>query len=589
MTITQQHIMSSSATDINAESKEIPIGIDLGTTNSCVCYWDKKESRARVVKIKDRSLTRSVVRYNIIQSNNRRGFGIRSAKEAVVDTVGDDALAMESREDNQQQDFILIESVKRKMGNEKGFDDGLIDKYLTPEQVSADILHYLKVNAEKELKTVIHSAVITVPAHFGEKQREATRRAAEMAGISVLRLLSEPMAAAMAYGLSVSVNKKIVLVIDFGGGTLDISLLLIEDETFKAIAISGDNTLGGDDIDHLIMIAALNSSKNKKFTLSTIDEVKSKLSREEFSLLKRECEVFKKNICSDSKECTAIKFSWKDGGDIDFFPTKDEFNKIISPAIDRGMKLIEDLIEQHKEEAEQIREVVLVGGSTKVPLFRDSVQQLFPQIELCTSIKGFRAVAEGAAVQAAILLGVDKKHLSKVLMLDAVPFSIGVENSLGEFQVMIAKNSWIPTKTVMRFYTHADFQPALSVDIFEGEDPIAHNNKWLGCFDFIVPNGKKFKAGERSLEVSLEVNHDGMLVVNAIPPQDELKFCSSNDGGEGSDEESQHENRMQSIKLSILLMLLILFYMFVKQMFIYQRLKNQPNIDESILKLNENL
>ena len=512
---------------------DVVLGIDLGTTRSVVSWWDPESNRARTIRNPhsgEKNMP-SAVRYRV------HGNG---ALEAVA--VGTEALHPPHGQD--QENDLVVTSVKRLMG--RRWDDptvrnlhlafGICEPPLpwrsrfpskdelvihpvgappssltgtgcvSPTQVSAAILGELKTMAEDALGCTVTRAVVTVPAYFREQQREATRAAGTLAGLDVVRTLSEPMAAAMSYGLFVAGPKKTVMVVDFGGGTFDISLLDIEDGQFDVRALGGDNQLGGDDVDRLVMDK-----------LAGGEAAVEALSARERLALKAKSEQIKVQLSSDTR-------AQAEGG---LVLSRAQLEELIEPLVGRCCDLIAGVLEDAEAEPSAVQEVVLVGGSTAIPLFRTRVHAMFPHLkELCVAVRGDRAVAEGAAIQAALVAGVDTRTLAKVLMLDALPYTLGVEAGDGEMLVMLPRNSRIPVSHTERFATMHDAQPAVSVDVFEGEDvTTVRNNTWLGNFDFVVPNGSRFKAGERSMNVTFTIDADGILSVAALPPEDELSKC----------------------------------------------------------------
>mmetsp|Transcript_15057 Transcript_15057/g.26770 ORF Transcript_15057/g.26770 Transcript_15057/m.26770 type:complete len:450 (-) Transcript_15057:110-1459(-) len=368
---------------------------------------------------------------------------------------------------------------------------------VSPEEVAAAILEYLCGIAQDYVakgNAKVSHAVITVPAFFNERQRAATKRAGELAGLKVLRILSEPMAAAMSYGLFVA-GSKVVLVVDMGGGTLDVSLLRISNGKFEAIAIRGDNHLGGDDVDQLLMTYVCEKSGVSLIDLNPTDKLK----------LRSDCEQAKCNLSNNDH-------AWITN---DIETTRDKFEELTAPLAVRLSKVLVDIMEDAEQAKVTVDEVVLVGLSTQMPWVRRIVKKETGIEELCVSVKADRAVSQGAAIQAAILSGADSYRLSKVLMIDALPYTIGVESGSGKFIPVLNRNAKIPCVELRTFTTHSDFQRGITLDIFEGEEPVARDNRWVGCQNFPVTGGSKFRAGELSLDVTFEVTMDGTLVIDA--------------------------------------------------------------------------
>ncbi len=553
-----------------SKEKVVAVGIDLGTTNSCVAVWLESEGRAKVIKAATgvgdaRSRTSPS-----IASVSKRG---RIAKKWQVSSVGHLARCEVS-----EVGAHLIRGVKHVIGRtyqeyeearrcdsmpvsfrlvkgdvfRRGENNLLIAptddaRGVSPVEISEAILTGLKTRAEIFLgKTVTH-AVIGVPAYFNALQRAHTKMAAESAGLNVLRLLSEPMAAATAYGLGVA-GSKTVVVTDFGGGTFDVSVLSIVNGTFKALAIGGSNSIGGDALD--LELARLCM---KEWSLP-----RSGVEGRDLEILCEACEVAKRAL--SSQDVASVEFEFR-GVSYSLDINLGQFERLVRPCLQECMKIVRGVVDDACLNC-AVDEIVLVGGSTQLPLFRSMLQEEFPSVELCKSIRSDCTVAEGAAIRAAMMTGADEYRLKKVLMLDALPFSVGLEDSEGNFRALIPRNSRLPASSTMRFRTFQDGQRGLSVDVFEGEHPRASDNKWLGYHNFMIPYGSEYKAGERSLEITFSVDADGILTVRADPPEDEADYCKDGDGSSSGD-----DSGTMTVVLVIALIVLSALYVVAKSLF----------------------
>uniref|UniRef100_A0A7S2W6M9 Uncharacterized protein n=1 Tax=Mucochytrium quahogii TaxID=96639 RepID=A0A7S2W6M9_9STRA len=480
----------------------VAVGIDLGTTNSCVSVWVEDKARAKTIKCAEsgRKTFRSVV---LLDAENKL---VAIGDKAVEMYVGHDGnvlvgsskrfigrrFSSVTKEEMDMFPFKIMESQSKKdqivISNPASSSKGV-----EPELIACAILLKLKHIAEEYLERQVDKAVITVPAFFTERQKAATKRAGEMAKLKVLRLLTEPMAAAMSYGLFVA-GKKTSMVVDMGGGTFDVSVLRIDNGKFEALVLGGDNKLGGDSVDHILM----------QYAASTLDKTIETMSPRDKSSLKDDCEQAKISLSTQDH-------AWiQDGLTINL----EQFEKLVEPLKQRTVEIIQHVLGDTKGIV--IDEVILVGLSTKMPWLRRTLLELVPSCkELCTNVQADRAVSQGAAIQAAILSGVDRYTLSKVLMLDALPYSVGLEAGDGKFVPMLNRNSKMPCSESKIFTTHRDYQRAITIDIFEGEDPIARTNRWVDYRDFVVEQGSKLKAGEASIMVTFTVTENGTLKVEA--------------------------------------------------------------------------
>ena len=459
-------------------NKNIIIGIDLGTTNSCVSAIEGDKPRVLETPEGKRTVP------SVVSFKNGE-FVVGDAAKRQMITNPD-----------------TVYSIKRKMGtNEKVTLGG---KQLTPEEISAKILAYIKNYAEQKLGHPVSKAVITVPAYFNDAQRTATKNAGKIAGLEVERIINEPTAAALAYGLDKANKSQKVLVCDLGGGTFDVSLLEIADGTFEVLATSGDTLLGGDDWDNKITEWIIAEVK-KDFG---IDLSKDKMAMQR---LKEASEKAKIDLSGQKETQILLPYlsMTKDGPiNVEKTLTRAAFEKLSIDLLDRCEKPILDVIKQSKLDFKNLDQVLLVGGSSRMPMFQNLIKKITGKT-LNMTINPDEVVAMGAAIQGGVLTG----DVNDILLLDVTPLTLSIETLGGVATPLIKRNTTIPVSESKIFSTAADNQPAVDIHVVQGERPMAKDNKSLGTFTLsgIDPAPK----GVPQIQITFNIDANGIMNVTA--------------------------------------------------------------------------
>ncbi|XP_048036345.1 endoplasmic reticulum chaperone BiP-like [Megalobrama amblycephala] len=493
--------------DEKEESVGTVVGIDLGTTYSCVGVF--KNGRVEIIaNDQGNRITPSYVAFTTEgerligdAAKNQLTFNpentVFNVKRLIGRTWGDSSM----QKDIEYFPFKVIEK-KNKPHIQLDIGSGQM-KTFAPEEISAMVLTKMKETAEAYLGQKVTHAVVTVPTYFNDAQRQATKDAGTIAGLHVMRIINEPTAAAIAYGLGKEDGEKNILVIDLGGGTFDVSLLNINNGLFEVVATNGDTHLGGIDFDQRIMEHFIELYKKK-----TGKDVRK--DNRAVQKLRREVEKAKRALSAQHQARIEIE-SFFEGEDFSETLTRAKFEELNMDLFNSTMKLVQKVLEDADLKRSDIDEIVLVGGSTRIPKIQQLVKEFFNGKELSEGINPKEAVAYGAAVQAGVLSG--EEDIGDLVLLDVCPLTLGIETVGGVMTKLVPRNTVLPTKKSQIFSTASDNQPAVTIQVYEGERPLTKDNLLLGIFD--LTGIRPAPRGVPQIEVTFQIDENGILRVTA--------------------------------------------------------------------------